>query len=307
MSLSKRGYKGVLFLVCARRATTKMVALFYFTLYNVERMGQTRGLFIGILIGVLALGAVGFFIFFKTDAEPPAVEAEPSGPVIKLTTQGPKAFTLAWSNLPPETRSISIYKDETKWKTVPNIGNPSQGKTEFKSEDPPKPAEKITFKVISSTSTTLYTSTTTVTQSTTTVSGSAGGSSTSTGGGQSTSTTGGGTSTSTTGGTSTSTATSTLPGRTESFWAERTGGQIEIGWQNLPAGSVRLAVSRSPSTVAPWTTIITARGPFASGPQTRFIADDHPATAMYYKLEAFSSFDGLLGTFGPVLLDPISP
>lgn len=90
--------------------------------------------------------------------------------------------------------------------------------------------------------------------------------------------------------------------QSEPFWvsyADQT--SIEIGWQDLPAGTDALRVFRSETQSGPWLQLLYQQGVDASTANSIKVVDHSTAKDQYYKMEALGGSQVLQG-YGPVLL-----
>ena len=267
---------------------------------------------------------------------PPA----PPQPSVRLTVKDNKTLIVEWEHLPSGTELIEILRRRlgstkwTNWKNIRVSGNLERGSAEITITDGSSPYDySYTFNAVGgggglwvspvSGFQGNQTSTTPIVTGGGTTTGGSTGTPTSTGGSQTTTTleTGGGpTSTGQTGGqtpTSTVNDTSTLiyytpsgqistttasTGHTESFWVLHVNKRIEVGWQNMPSGTVKVITSRSLNSNGPWTKLIEQRGTFGSTPYVIQLLDNTITSDYYYKLDARASNDTILQTFGPLFL-----
>ncbi len=94
-----------------------------------------------------------------------------------------------------------------------------------------------------------------------------------------------------------STASSGPP--TATFYVYFLNGNIQINWQNLPAGTDSLVVDRSASGDGPWTELMEQTNP--ADPGTLGVLDQTVQDPYYYQMEARGA-DNVIATYGPVFL-----
>ncbi|TSC82053.1 MAG: hypothetical protein G01um101420_583 [Parcubacteria group bacterium Gr01-1014_20] len=84
------------------------------------------------------------------------------------------------------------------------------------------------------------------------------------------------------------------------FWVRHVNKKIEIGWQNLPAGTTKIVIQRSLFENSGYETLLTQNNPNI---QSDFIRlDDHSINqAYYYQMKTYSG-SSLTNTYGPILL-----
>ena len=87
---------------------------------------------------------------------------------------------------------------------------------------------------------------------------------------------------------------------TATFWVRHVNKKIEIGWQNLPAGTTKIVVERSLSENSGYETLLIQNNPNI---QSDFIRlDDHSINqAYYYRMKTYTG-SSLTNTYGPLLL-----
>jgi len=88
------------------------------------------------------------------------------------------------------------------------------------------------------------------------------------------------------------------------FWVQHVNRKIEIGWNDLPVGTVQIIVSRSGAMDGPWSQLLLQNQPVTTNYVIRLV-DNTIGEAYYYKLDANGN-NGILGTFGPELLPPLA-
>lgn len=91
---------------------------------------------------------------------------------------------------------------------------------------------------------------------------------------------------------------------TENFLVQHVDQKIQIGWQNLPADTDLIVVSRSASNTGPWVAVLTQNNPVVNMPYSIQIVDDTLGNAYYYKMDGYEE-NGTTNTYGPVLLGPL--
>jgi hypothetical protein len=87
------------------------------------------------------------------------------------------------------------------------------------------------------------------------------------------------------------------------FWVQHVDNKIQIGWQNLPAGTNSFTVSRSADQNGPWDTVITQINPNITGPDSIQVVDDTLGQPYYYQMTAQNGNE-TIATYGPVYLAP---
>jgi hypothetical protein len=85
------------------------------------------------------------------------------------------------------------------------------------------------------------------------------------------------------------------------FWVAHANQSIEIGWQNLPANTDTIIVSRSQSEGGPWNQMLAEKNPPANGSSTLTIVDSTLNEPYYYEMTALHG-GTTLATYGPAYL-----
>lgn len=91
----------------------------------------------------------------------------------------------------------------------------------------------------------------------------------------------------------------------QNFWVRHVNKKIEISWQNLPADTSKIVVSRAPDQNGPWTTLLSQEQPVLTGPYTIYLVDEAVNTSSYYLLQAYATSSSATASFGPVFLGPL--
>lgn len=93
------------------------------------------------------------------------------------------------------------------------------------------------------------------------------------------------------------------PKQTANFWVYYVNKEIELGWQNLPPDTNRLAIDRSVNSNV-WVRLFEQLNPKISSDFIRLI-DETFTQPYYYKFNAYAD-DQLLAIYGPLYLAPYS-
>ena len=289
----------------------------------------------------VAFAALYYFAFYEpgpqnTAFSPSLPKNAETGVALALKDQ--ETLVLSWQNLPTSTSRIDIFRAKlaceswSKWKTA-EIQDPSSGSVEIKVNENLASGYCLYFEAISKSGEALWSSTPinqiaylgggtpppqgqpngpgTLNQPPPAPPplGSPPATPTSTPQSQPTSTP---PSQPPSGGETTSTPSQSTPivpdiVHTENFWVDHVNQKIEIGWQNMPSGTDKIIVSRSATSTGPWTKLFEQQGPFENKPYVIRLLDETINSPQYYKLEAFSSSNAILQTFGPLLLSALNP
>ncbi|MEN9342157.1 MAG: hypothetical protein RIQ54_413 [Candidatus Parcubacteria bacterium] len=89
---------------------------------------------------------------------------------------------------------------------------------------------------------------------------------------------------------------------TEPFWVVHADTGIEIGWQNMPVDTVKVAVYRKKTATETGMLLLTRGHTVKSGINFIRIVDDSVQSAWYYTLEAKDALGTTVGSFGPIYL-----
>ena len=90
------------------------------------------------------------------------------------------------------------------------------------------------------------------------------------------------------------------------FWVQHTDNKIDIGWQNLPAGTASFVVSRSQDQNGPWVSMLTQKNPpITGGPYSIKILDHTLYEPYYYKMDVYDQNNGIMASYGPAYLPPL--
>jgi hypothetical protein len=92
-----------------------------------------------------------------------------------------------------------------------------------------------------------------------------------------------------------------------SFWAIHVNRNIEIGWQNLPVETKKIAVYRSTDPDGPWTILLQQNDPNIVGPEHIRLVDYSIYVPHYYFLKTLDQNDNVLASYDPVLLEALEP
>lgn len=91
---------------------------------------------------------------------------------------------------------------------------------------------------------------------------------------------------------------------TGSFWVRHINNYIEVGWQNIPTTTNAVKVYRSVNQNGPWTLLMQQNNPDAVGPAYIRLIDLTISESYYYQLTAFDDTT-LLATYGPEHLESL--
>lgn len=86
-----------------------------------------------------------------------------------------------------------------------------------------------------------------------------------------------------------------------SFWVSHVNQNIEIGWQNIPAGIDTITVARAASSTGPWNTIIIQHNPGTNGSYSLQLVDGTFNDPYYYEMTALEGTT-TVATYGPAYL-----
>ena len=88
------------------------------------------------------------------------------------------------------------------------------------------------------------------------------------------------------------------------FWVQHVDQKIQIGWQDLPAGTAQIIVARAPSDDGPWTAV--PPKPIATNTAYSIqVVDDTLGDPDYYEMDVYDGGGNIIATDGPVLLQPL--
>ncbi|MFH1246185.1 MAG: hypothetical protein V1489_00220 [Candidatus Liptonbacteria bacterium] len=87
------------------------------------------------------------------------------------------------------------------------------------------------------------------------------------------------------------------------FWVERVNGGIEVGWQNLPAGTETVIVYRATGESGPWLELLTQTDP--DSPSSLRMVDNTLYIPHYYRMEAIKNHI-VVSRYGPLYLPAMS-
>jgi len=87
--------------------------------------------------------------------------------------------------------------------------------------------------------------------------------------------------------------------QTGNFWAQHIDQRIQLGWQNLPAQTDNLVISRSQNQNGPWTAVLAQENP--AGTYSIQVVDDTLGAPYYYELVAYEG-STTIATYGPEYL-----
>jgi len=90
----------------------------------------------------------------------------------------------------------------------------------------------------------------------------------------------------------------TAPG---SFWVQHVNQSIEIGWQDLPASTDGIVVSRAATSTGPWNQVLAQNNPGETGSFSITLVDGTLGDPYYYQLVAFHGTT-TVATYGPIFL-----
>lgn len=85
------------------------------------------------------------------------------------------------------------------------------------------------------------------------------------------------------------------------FWVNHVNQSIEVGWQNLPAGTTDIVVYRSIADAGPWNQLLEQENPGSTGSYSLQLVDGTLDDPYYYELTAFQGVSAST-TYGPVYL-----
>lgn len=101
-------------------------------------------------------------------------------------------------------------------------------------------------------------------------------------------------------------STSTFPAPNQNFWVAYQNQAIELGWQNLPASTEKVSVSRSPDANGPWSIFFEQARPITDKPYSVSLVDVGINQPYYYTLQALANDGGILASYGPLYLNAAS-
>ncbi len=90
-------------------------------------------------------------------------------------------------------------------------------------------------------------------------------------------------------------------GQSGTFWVQHLDQKIEIGWQNLPAQTTSIVISRSQNQNGPWTNVLALQNPGTAGSYSIQVVDNTLGVPYYYLMTAFAG-SATVATYGPAYL-----
>ena len=93
--------------------------------------------------------------------------------------------------------------------------------------------------------------------------------------------------------------------QTGTFWVQHVNNMIQVGWQNLPAQTTRIEISRTldVNATSSWSLVLAQENPTVAQYSIQLV-DDTLGKAYYYRMVALSG-SSTVGTYGPNYLPPI--
>lgn len=96
----------------------------------------------------------------------------------------------------------------------------------------------------------------------------------------------------------------TSPPPIPTFQVSHSNNLVEVTWQDLPAATTFLVISRSQNPGGPWGTFFTETNPITKGPYTARIADTTPAISYYYEITVYNGTTPI-NTYGPIYVSAL--
>jgi hypothetical protein len=92
------------------------------------------------------------------------------------------------------------------------------------------------------------------------------------------------------------------PDQSAHFWVLHVDQKVQINWQNLPAETTSLIITRAQNQSGTWSTVLTEQNPGIDGPYSVQLVDNTFGVPFYYQMKALAG-SNVIAQYGPVLVD----